>query len=207
MDISVNEFVPASKRLSEMINNSNHQPLTIKDILLATRKQGLGLLFIVFALPVLVPLPPGLGAIPGLLLLIFGLQGTMGNSAPRIPKRIENFNVRASIVNLIEIKAVPIIAKLEKSCGIPTEGFELSKIESRITSLIVVLMSLLVMLPTPFLNTIPAFITVMVGLSFICGNRKLLWVGAFLGLLTFALIGSTIAIGTERLIDEINELL
>ncbi len=60
-------------------------------------------------------------------------------------------------------------------------------------------MSLLISLPTPFLNTIPAIITILIGLSLLSGNRRLLWINITLGLLTTVLLGSMLYMGIDLL--------
>lgn len=193
--------------LDSILGNCETQSITIGSILASTKQQGFGLLLTLLALPILVPLPPGLGAIPGSLLILWSFQRLLGRPYPWIPQRLQTLVVSKKVARSLKQKGIPVCKKLEAFCGKRPGNREPYEWETRLASLMVVLMGLLIILPTPFLNTIPAFATVLVGISSLYKNRWLLWISIIVGLVSFVLIGSTIFIGGEFLIDEIQEAL
>ncbi|NLO22291.1 MAG: exopolysaccharide biosynthesis protein, partial [Syntrophomonadaceae bacterium] len=63
---------------------------------------------------------------------------------------------------------------------------------------------MLIMLPTPFLNSIPAVIIIIMGLTILSSNRRLLWINMSFSLLALGFIGSTLYVGLDALVEEIN---
>lgn len=80
----------------------------------------------------------------------------------------------------------------------------LKESEIRLASIAVVFLSMLIMLPTPFLNSIPAVIIIIMGLTILSNNRRLLWINMSFSLLALVFIGSTLYVGLEALIEEVN---
>lgn len=126
-----------------------------------------------------------------------------------VPKAIGKREISQALIRKIDAKALPFCERLERyflklNCS---QQKVLNEPEMRLASLVVVLMSMLIMLPTPFLNTIPAVITILIGLTILNSNRRLLWINMSFGLLALAFIGSTLHAGSEFLYEEINDFL
>lgn len=181
--------------------------LRVEDLINAFGSHSFGLLFILIALPLLIPLPPGLGFIPATLLCILALQRVFGRSHLWFPKIIGRQRVSPKTIRKIETRALPVFERLEGYCSNRNQISVLKELEMRLASIVVVLMSSLMMLPTPFLNTIPAIITIIMGLGILNNNRRILWINMFVGFLALGLIGSTLYVGAEFLLEEISELI
>ncbi len=179
--------------------------LTIGDFLQSVEEQGFGLLLIAFALPVLVPLPPGVGAIPGVILMMWGLQRLAGRHTPWLPQRIQARPLTPRMTLLLETKAIPVLERMERVLPQGRGRKEPREWESRVAALVVVLMGFLVLLPTPFLNTLPSLIIIGIGLSYVNHHRILMWTSIALGSVVFGALLVTVALGGEMLLDEIRE--
>jgi hypothetical protein len=191
-----------SQVIREKMNTADTN-LTINSLVNAFGNQGFGFMFVVMGLPVTIPLPPGVGVIPAAFLFIWSLQKTLGRKNLWIPKWLGEKAISPKVINNILSKALPLCERLENITHINKRNNFLSEQEICLGSLIVVIMSLLIALPTPFLNTIPAIITILIGLALISSNRGLLWVNMGLGVLATLFIGFTIYLGIEALLDEI----
>ncbi|TYO92327.1 exopolysaccharide biosynthesis protein [Desulfallas thermosapovorans] len=181
--------------------------LTVEDLINALGSQSFGLMFIVMALPLTIPLPPGIGFIPAFLLCVWSFQRMLGKTTLWVPKAIGKREISQSLIIKIDAKAIPLCERLERyffNCSQPNP---LKETEIRLASLTVVFMSILIMLPTPFLNVIPAIITILMGLTILNSNRRLLWINMSFGLLALGFIGSTLYVGSELLLDEIGDFL
>lgn len=176
--------------------------LTIEDLINAFGSQGFGFIFIIMAMPLIIPLPPGIGFIPASLLCIWALQRALGGDHLWLPKAICRKEISPAIIEKIENKALPLYEKLENMFS-GSQSVRLKESEIRLASLVVVLMSLLIMLPTPFLNSVPAVITILIGLTVLNSNRVFLWINMSFGLLTLGFIGSTLYMGLEILVTEV----
>lgn len=197
------------KPLSQVIRDTIGKKeciLTVEDLINVFGSQSLGLMYIVMALPLTIPLPPGIGFIPSALLCVWALQRTLGGTLLWLPKVIGKRKISQEIIMKIEAKTLPLCERLERFLPNSNQTSMLNELEIRLASVVVVFMSILIMLPS-FLNTIPAVIIILMGLTILNSNRKLLWINMSFGLLAFGFIGSTLYVGSVLLFEEISNLL
>jgi len=194
-----------SQLIRDAISNTDH-PLKVEDIISALGSQSFGLIFIVMALPLIIPLPPGVGFLPAALLLIWAIQRALGGTILWLPKAIGKRELSQGFINKIENKALPMCERLEKIFLNSRPG-KLSETEIRLASIVVAFQSIFIMLPTPFLNSLWALITLLMGLTILNQNRAFLWLNMSVGLLAVFAIGSTIYAGSEALLEELFDML
>lgn len=194
-----------SQLIRDVIGKSDH-PLKVEDIINALGSQSFGLIFIVMALPLTIPLPPGIGFIPAALLLVWAVQRALGGNHLWLPKAVGRRKLSQKFINKIDNKALPLCERLEKKF-LNSRPEQLSEAEIRLASLVVALQSILIMLPTPFLNSLWAIITLLMGLTILNRNRKFLWLNMSVGLLAVFAFGSTLYAGSEALLEELFEML
>lgn len=197
---------PPSQLIRDAINNKDHT-LKVEDLFNAYGSQSFGLVFVVMALPLTIPLPPGVGLIPAALLCIWSIQRACGGTRLWLPKAFGKWELSADFIEKIEIKALPLCERLEKKFLHSSQTKPLNEIEIKLAAIIVALQSVLIMLPTPFLNTIPAVITILMGFTILKSNRRLLWINMSFGLLAVFFIGFTLYVGAEALVEEISDYL
>ncbi len=190
-----------SKIIRNTISNRESR-LTVEDLIKAFGSQSFSLMLIVIALPLTIPLPPGIGFIPAALLCVWSLQRTLGRTHLWVPKAIGKREISEALIMKIETKALPLCEKLEKRFLNNGLSVALNELEIRLASLAVVFLSMLIMIPTPFLNSIPAILIIFMELTILNSNRKLLWINMSLGLLALGFIGSTLYIGSEALFQD-----
>ncbi len=195
----------ASQLLRQQLAGRDPQMATVGDFLRTIEEQGFGLLMIAFALPVLVPLPPGVGAIPGLILMLWGGQRLLGRHTPWLPQRIQHRELTPRMALLLETKAIPVLERMERMLPQSRALRTPREWESRLAAAVVILMGFLILLPTPFLNTIPALIIISIGLSYVNHHRILMWSSVIVGGLVFAALLLTVVLGGEMLLDEIRD--
>ncbi len=199
------ESKPPSRLISDIISQKGGG-IRVEDLIEAFGSQGFGLMFIIIALPLTVPLPPGVGFIPSVLLLVWAFQRAMGGTRIWLPKFIGRKVISREIIEKIENKAIPLCRKLEGYIMTGKQTTALKEAEIRLASLAVVLLSLFIMLPS-FLNSLPAIVVILIGLTLLNGNRKLLWINMSVSILAMGLLGSTIYVGSEALLREIRDYL
>lgn len=197
---------PPSQLVRDAIGNKDNT-LKVEDIIRAFGSQSFGLVFIVMALPLTIPLPPGIGFIPAALLCVWALQRAWGGTLLWVPQKISKRELSPKLISKIETKAIPLCERLEKKFLNSGQSSMLSEMEIRLASIMVACLSILIMLPTPFLNSIFAVIIILLGLTISNSNRKLLWINMSFGLLALFFIGSTFYVGAEALLEEISDYL
>ncbi|HSW36033.1 MAG TPA: exopolysaccharide biosynthesis protein, partial [Candidatus Limnocylindrales bacterium] len=63
-----------SERITMLVSSHAEHGVTLGQLLEKMDRQSIGFLFTLFSLPLLVPLPPGIGSPFGILLLIWSFQ-------------------------------------------------------------------------------------------------------------------------------------
>lgn len=199
------ETKPPSQLIREVLRNKE-KALTVGDIIEAFGSQSFGLVFIVMALPLVIPLPPGVGFIPAGILCIWAIQRAWGGTFLWVPRKIAKRKLSEKFIHNIETKAIPFCERLEEKFFHNGPTRRLSEMELRMASVMVAALSILIMLPTPGLNSIFAALIILLGITILNSNRKLLWLNMSFGLLAVFLVGSTLYAGSELLFDEIGDL-
>lgn len=194
-----------NRKPSQVIRDAIHRDditgVSVETLLHAFGRQSFGFIFVLMGLPMIVPLPPGVGFLPALLITIWALQGVFGQGKLWLPKFIGKRMISPAFLRKVEHRALPVCEKLERRYCFDSQTPVIRLLETRIATLMVAAMGLLIMLPTPFMNLIPAAIILSMGLAILGQNRKLLWLNISLGVIAAGFIGSTVYVGLELLLD------
>lgn len=188
---------PPSQIIREAIANKENA-FKVEDLINAFGSQSFGLVFIVVALPLTIPLPPGVGFIPAALLCVWAFQRALGGTLLWLPKAIGQRELSEKFIKKIETKALPLCERLETKFFHSNQPSVLNEIEIRLASMVIAFFSIFIMLPTPFLNSVFALIIILMGLTVLNSNRKLLWINMSIGLLALLIVGY---VGSEVLFE------
>ncbi|WP_373502451.1 exopolysaccharide biosynthesis protein [Aestuariivirga sp.] len=145
------------RRLSDIVNSlDTQQDLTIGTLVDAFGERAFGALMFVFAVPNIVPTPPGTSAVLGLPLVILTFQLMIGRQALWLPEAIRRRSIKASMVASFATRAVPVMARFEKILKPRLSLFVNSDPAERLIGIIAFLLAVVLFLPIPFLNILPA---------------------------------------------------
>lgn len=164
-----------SEKIADLLSGYAERGVTLGQILEKMERQGIGFLMALLSLPLLVPLPPGVGAPAGILLLVWAGQRLCGVRMPWVPTFLRRKSLSPETVQTLAKKGIPLIRKLEEHGG----GNSLLAGEAAVKAacMVVVAMAVLIILPTPFMNPLFAFIIMLLGLGLASFNVKLYLVG------------------------------
>jgi len=155
-----------------MAADGSRERVSIADLLLALQDRALAALLLIFALPNVIPVPPGTSALLGAPLLFLAAQLAFG-MRPWLPRVIaERSMPRAHFAALIT-RATPWLARAERLlrprwsvlCRPPAEY---------LVGGVCLLLSLIVFLPIPLGNMLPALAICLLALCIL--ERDGLWV-------------------------------
>ena len=148
------------------------QPITIGEIVEETAERGFNLIIGLLVLPFLFPMPPGLSGVMGIGCSILGMQMALGRKSPWLPKRITVW--------------------LEKIVRSRWKHIANHSYTWRSNGMCISWLSILLMLPIPFTNPLPAIAILILAVATIEADGLLMCVGYGLTLvntLFFGLIG------------------
>jgi hypothetical protein len=113
--------------------------------------KSFGAAMLLFALPNVVPLPPGASTLFGLPLLLIAAQLALGRPAIWLPMSLRRRSISAALFSRLVDATRPYLRWAERLLR-PRLGFLLSPPMTRLTGLACVLLAILIALPIPLAN-------------------------------------------------------
>lgn len=164
------------------------RPLTLGDILVCTAERGFGLMIGLFVMPFLLPMPPGLSTILGLVCLLLSGQMMLGQSHPWLPRPMAKVRFPEALAGQILQKLHRLTIRLEQLAK-PRWGRLANHTHTqRINGLCLAWLTLLLMAPIPFTNPIPATVIILLIIGILESDGLLMGISYFItGLLTTGL--------------------
>ncbi|WP_202304521.1 MULTISPECIES: exopolysaccharide biosynthesis protein [unclassified Mesorhizobium] len=165
---------------------------------LASIRDGLGdrsfaALLVLFAAFNMIPLPPGASAVLGLPMVIVAAQMTLGSRRAWLPGFVMNRSISAEQFRTVIDWAVPRLVRLEDVIRPRYWPFWRRRGE-RVVGFVALIMAIVVTLPIPFGNWLPACTTALLGLSLVERDGILLAIGGAVGIaalaVTFFVVGA-----------------
>lgn len=155
--------IPASETLRKLGEKPPEGQTKISDLIEDFHENGIFITLIFFALPVAIPLPypPGFTTVMGIPLVILSLQLLKGSQKVWLPQKVNRYEIKNTTLQMISNKAVPLLVKLERYVK-PRFVFANSVYCEQFVGFINLISAILVALPIPLTNAVPALgITVM----------------------------------------------
>jgi hypothetical protein len=179
--------VTLSAMLHALAADGSRDRIAVGDLLAAMGDRALAALLFVFALPNVLPVPPGTSAILGAPLVLLAAQLAFGRR-PWLPAVIARRTMsRADFAAMVE-RVGPWLARAERLLRPRAMRLALPPIEYAIGG-VCLLLALVVFLPVPLGNMLPALAISLLALGVL--ERDGLWILA--GLATAALAGVVVS--------------
>lgn len=183
---------PQRKRLSVMLDelagDETRDRIAVSDLVVAMQVRAYGALLLIFALPNVLPAPPGTSGLLGLPLLFIATQMMLGR-VPWFPKVIAARSMsRADFGKLIE-RVSPLIARAERLLQ-PRLMWLSDPVVERGLGAVALVLALILVLPVPFGNMLPAFTICIIALGVL--ERDGVWI---IGGLLLAVVSVVVAYG------------
>jgi hypothetical protein len=158
-------------------------PVRVRDIVDQFGHRAFGAVLFIFAVPNCLPLPPGSSFFLGAPLVIFAPQLAIGARRPWLPRFVAGRTIERATLDKAFSKVIPTLERLEKLLA-PRLEFVFGPIGDRLIGLICFVLSLVLILPIPGGNMLPALAISIFALSMTQRD------GAF-ALFGYALTGAT----------------
>lgn len=148
---------PIPARTSEVLGilaYGEGERVTFREILLGLRHRAFGFTTLVFALPCVLPMPPGIPTVCGIALLIIGLNLVAMRRRLWLPSAIADKSVARADLQRMADRVVPYMQRLERFCKprFPIVTDALGKV---LIGLVVAALGFIMILPIPFLGNMP----------------------------------------------------
>jgi hypothetical protein len=184
-----------SEELRHLANEFTDQPATLAGILTATQGRGFDLLLVLMGLPFLTPIPlVGLSTPLGFVVFLIGTRLALGHQ-PWLPRRLLERELPSGFITKLLIAATRIVRWLEILLRPRLDSLHEQWVYRRVAGTLIMLSGLLLLLPLPIplTNTLPALTIVLLaagamerdGLFFLAGCATFTVTLAYFGLLAF----------------------
>jgi hypothetical protein len=149
---------PADRPLSEILDGftrTHAQGVSLGELTEALGGRALASLLLVFGLACTLPLPPGATTVFGLPLLLLSPQLLVRGDAPWTPRGLRRRRISGDQVRSVFGRLVPWLRRME-AVSRPRLGFMLGGAGQRIIGLICTVLAVVLILPIPMGNMLPA---------------------------------------------------
>lgn len=159
---------PRAERLSDILTRLA-QPaegsVTLGEVLAAVGERSFGALLVILAIPNMVAgLIPGVSIVLGLPLLLVSLQLLLGADQPWLPRRLTQLQIQRADLRRVVERTRKVLRRLERALQ-PRLEFLTASWAERLIGFGCVALSILVFLPIPFANLVPATGIMLFGFS------------------------------------------
>jgi hypothetical protein len=179
-----------SEILQAIAADTKRARISLRD-LLAIGDRAFGALLFIFAVPNVIPTPPGTSAILGIPLLFLAAQLTLGQAQPWLPKIIADRSMAREDFAALIARVAPWIAKAERMLK-PRLDFMANASLERIIGGVCLLLSIVLFLPIPLGNMLPALAVCFFALGILERDGLAVLVGAALTVVSLAVISGVV---------------
>lgn len=168
--------------------------VSIGDILEAFGNRAFGGLLFVFAAPLVLPMPPGVSSVLGAPLLFIAAQWMVGRRTLWLPRAMLSRTLSVGDLRRLLTRLHPHLDRLERRLQ-PRLTILLNPFGDRLVGGMCFLLSIIVFLPIPFGNMLPALSIAAFGIGAMERDGLAVifgWLSAVLSLLILALLSNAI---------------
>ena len=182
------------KRFSQILDaigaDERRERVSVSDLMRAMDARAVAALILLFALPNVVPTPPGTSSILGLPLLYLTAQMMLGK-LPWLPAIIADRSMTRNDFNSFVGRVTPLLARAERLLK-PRLLFITSVTGEKIIGGLCLLLAIVLAMPIPLGNMLPAFAISLMALGVL--ERDGLWVvlGVIVGALSMVIVSGVV---------------
>lgn len=184
------------RRLSELFKQLAHEAegaVSIGHIRDALGNRSFAPLLVLFAAFNLLPLPPGASAVLGLPLILISAQMVYGTKQAWLPSYLSNRSLSAATFRSMMEWIIPRLIQIERVIR-PRYWPFWRRQGDRIIGGVTLVLAIVVTLPIPLGNWLPAFATALLGLALSERDGILLAVGGAVSVASFCVIAAVVGL-------------
>jgi hypothetical protein len=157
--------------------------ISFDTLLEAFHERGFGIITLIFALPMAlpVPMPPGVNIVLGTPLLFLTVQQIWGRRVVWFPLWLRHKSLSVRTLNGFLHGVIPFLKKLEVLTK-PRLSFLTSPLAQKVTGVLGFLMTLMAIIPLPLTNTVPSFGIALMALGVLMRDGLAVAAGAIIGM-------------------------
>lgn len=181
-----------SSLLQNFLEQHSGDSVTFGELLHEFGNRAFGPTLLICALPEALPLPiAGVSAIIGIPLIIVSIQLLLGFPSPRLPQWIASRSIKRRDFEKIVQQILRYLEKFERVIR-PRWGFATTQLVERLLGFLFLMLAIVIALPIPFGNMLPAIAIVVISLGMIEGDGLVIVVGTIAACIILVLMTGAI---------------
>jgi hypothetical protein len=148
---------PLPARTSEVLRELAYgegERVSFRDILGGLRHRAFGFTMLIFALPCVLPMPPGIPTVCGVALTIIALNLIAARRKLWLPSVIADKSIARADLRRVVDRVLPMMQRLERICR-PRLPWLTEPIGKVLIGIVVFMLGFVMILPIPFLGNMP----------------------------------------------------
>ncbi len=204
-NISKEDVETTSKLLNKIYNKNTDDNIKIGILLKSVDTGGFALLILIFSLLLVIPAPPPIATIAGVIIMFFSFQMAIGLQEVWLPKFITEKSIQRKTLALIVEKSSVYLYKLERFTR-RRLTFMNSPIAERIIGIVVFILAAITLTPIIFANSVPGTAIIMISFGLLNKDGLIIIIGFFIGFLSIFVVWAMVIFGKAvvlKIIDKI----
>ena len=169
-----------SQDLKLLLSKLATKPIKLGEVIEETADRGFNLIIALLVLPFLFPMPPGLSGVLGIGCLMLGMQMALGRRSPWLPKQVAKLELPRSLSQKLLKHIRRFTVWLEKLVRSRWQQVANNSYTGRISGCCIAWLSILLMLPIPLTNPLPAIAILILAIANIEADGLLMCIGYLL---------------------------
>lgn len=169
----------ALSQVFRAIGDSPGETITLDDLVRRFGARAFGAILFVFGAACMLPLPPGGTTIFGAPLVLLAPQVALGAHTPWLPGALRRREIRKADLDRVFRRIVPLLERVE-AVSRPRLNFLFGSIGDRFIGLVCTVLALVLVLPIPLGNILPALAVSVLSLSLLQRDGAMAIVGYML---------------------------
>ena len=204
-NISKEDVETTSKLLNKIYNKNTDDNIKIGILLKSVDTGGFALLILIFSLLLVIPAPPPIATIAGVIIMFFSFQMAIGLQEVWLPKFITEKSIQRKTLALIVEKSSVYLYKLERFTR-RRLTFMNSPIAERIIGIVVFILAAITLTPIIFANSVPGTAIIMISFGLLNKDGLIIIIGFFIGFLSIFVVWAMVIFGKAivlKIVDKI----
>jgi hypothetical protein len=162
------------------------------DVIDVLQDRAYGLLMLLLSVPIVIPNPvPGISSIFGLPLILVAAQLAIGRPKPWFPAFLNDRSIRTAEFAAMVARTVPWLRRIEKFLQ-PRMTFLCTPFVERLSALFCLVMAIILFLPIPLGNMLPAFAVCLIAMGMIEHDGLSVMTGYVTGVASMVVVSAVV---------------
>lgn len=204
-DISTEDIQTTSNLLNRIYTKNTDDNIKIGILLKSIDTGGFALMILIFGLLLVIPTPPPIPTIAGIIIMFFSFQMSIGLQEVWLPKFITEKSIQRKTLAIIVEKSSIYLYKLERFTR-RRLTFINSIVAERIIGIIIFFLAAITLTPIIFANSVPGTAIILISFGLLNKDGLIVIIGFIVGLFSIFVVWAMVIFGISAFFKVIEKI-